>query len=54
MKTSENMARVSETIATDLSNKEDETAGQTIRTFSGHSTWRFASLTGSELQRLEI
>lgn len=41
MKTSENMAVVSETTATDLSNKEGGTAGQTIRTFSGHSTWRF-------------
>lgn len=35
MKTSENMAVVSETTATDLSNKEGESAGQTIRTFSG-------------------
>lgn len=40
MKTSENMAVVSETSATDLSNKEGETAGQTIRTFSGHSILR--------------
>lgn len=37
MKTGENMAVVSETTATDLSNKGGETAGQTIRTFSGHS-----------------
>lgn len=41
MKTSENVAMVSETIATDLSNKEGETAGQTFRTFSGHSILRF-------------
>ena len=37
MKTGENVAEVSETSATDLSNKEGESAGQTIRTFSGHS-----------------
>lgn len=46
MKTGENMAVVSETTATDLSNREGETAGQTIRTFSGQNTLRFAMLAG--------
>lgn len=46
MKTGENMAVVSETTATDLSNREDKTAGQTIQTFSGQNTLRFAMLAG--------
>ena len=36
MKTSENVAVVSKTSATFLSNKEGIAAGQTIRKFSGH------------------
>lgn len=38
LKTSENMAEVSETSATDLSNKSGKIAGQTIRTISGQNT----------------